>query len=74
MVNQGQLVLAVFLEITKERYCTRFQKMWGLKTNEAEVLAISEALRIYYHSFQVSLIIESDSFNVVSWAKAFKGP
>ena len=73
MVNQGRLVLVVFLEITKERWCTFFKKMWRLKTNEAKILAILEALCIYCRSFQVSLIIESDSFNVVSWAKAFKG-
>ena len=35
-------------------------------SNEAEALAVLEALRICCRSFKVSLIIESDSFNAVS--------
>lgn len=34
-------------------------------SNEAEVMSILEALRIFSHSFKGSLIVESDSSNVV---------
>lgn len=34
-------------------------------SNEAEVMAILEALRIFFRSFKGSLIVESDSSNVV---------
>lgn len=34
-------------------------------SNEAEVMAILEALRIFSRSFKGSLIVESDSSNVV---------
>lgn len=41
----------------------------GVKeSNEAEVLAIFEALRLFSRSFQAKLIVESDSSNTVKWA------
>lgn len=46
----------------------------GKDSNEAEILAILEAFCIYGRSFQFNLIVESDSFNVVSWARTFGGP
>lgn len=52
-----------------------FSKNMGVKdSNEAEVLAILEAIRICCRSFHISLIIETEFFNAVSWAKDVKGP
>lgn len=43
-----------------------FSKGVGIKdSNETEVLAVFEALRIFSHSFQGRLIVESDNFNAV---------
>lgn len=39
----------------------------GKDSNEAKVLAILEALRLFRVSFQQHLIVESKSFNVISW-------
>lgn len=39
----------------------------GKDSNEAKVLAILEALRLFRVSFQPHLIVESKSFNVISW-------
>lgn len=36
-------------------------------TNDVEILAILEAIRIYVSSFQESLIVESDYSNAISW-------
>lgn len=36
-------------------------------SNEAEVLAILEALRIFPHHFQAIIIVESNSSNAISW-------
>lgn len=36
-------------------------------SNEAEVLAILEALRIYLGSLDKSLIMENDTSNAISW-------
>eukprot|EP00268_Persea_americana_P021089 TRINITY_DN21101_c0_g1_i1.p1 TRINITY_DN21101_c0_g1~~TRINITY_DN21101_c0_g1_i1.p1 ORF type:complete len:199 (+),score=31.91 TRINITY_DN21101_c0_g1_i1:157-753(+) len=45
-----------------------FSKSVGVRdSNEAEVLAILEALRILSSSFQGCLIVESDSSNGISW-------
>lgn len=52
-------------------------KYVGIKdSNEAEVLAILEALRIFSRSFRGLSIVESDSSNVISWVKDLldKGP
>lgn len=52
-----------------------FSKNVGIKdSNEAEILAILEALRIYHRPFQYPLVVESDSMNAVYWARSFKGP
>lgn len=41
----------------------------GVKdSNEAKILAILEASRIYARSFQEFLIVESDLINAISWA------
>lgn len=37
-------------------------------------LAILEALRIYCTSYQQSLVVESESFNAISWVKSSRGP
>lgn len=48
----------------KERYwCLSLSR----NPNEGEALAILEALRIYSSSFHVSLLMESDSLNAISW-------
>ena len=52
-----------------------FSKHVGIKdSNEAEVLAILEALHIYRSSCKESLIVESGYFNAISWVKSCKGP
>lgn len=48
-----------------------FSKHVGVKdSKKAEVKAILEALRIFSHSFQESLIVESDSLNAISWVSS----
>ena len=45
-----------------------FSKSVGIRNfNEAEVIAILEALRIFSASFHGPLLVESDSANVVGW-------
>ena len=45
-----------------------FTRNVGMKeSNEAEVLAILQALQIFSSSFQGRLIVESDSSNAISW-------
>lgn len=52
-----------------------FSKHVGIKdSNEAEISAILEAFCIYCLSFQLSLIVESDSIYAVSWARTLIGP
>ena len=52
-----------------------FSKHVGMKySNEAEVLAILEALHIYQFFFHHYLIVASDSVNAISWVKSPKGP
>ena len=52
-----------------------FSKHVGIKdSNEAKVLAILEAPRIYRSSYNQALIVESDSANAITWMKAFRGP
>lgn len=44
-----------------------FSEEEGIRdSNEVEVLAISEVLRIFSRSFHGRLIVESDSYNVIS--------
>lgn len=43
-------------------------------SNQAKVLAILEALRIYSSSFMNSLIVKSDMANTVSWVNSLRGP
>ena len=53
-----------------------FSKNVGIKeSNEAKVLAILEALRIFSFTLKENLIVESDSSNAIRWAsKAERGP
>lgn len=52
----------------------QFSKHIGIRdSNEAELMAIIEALRIYSRSFQAMLIAESDSYNVISWVSCPDG-
>ena len=52
-----------------------FSKHVGLKdSNEAEVLAILEARRIFHTSFHHYLIVEIDSTKAISWVKSLRGP
>ena len=51
-----------------------FSKNVGIKeSNEAEVLAILEALRIFSSTFKESLIVESDSSNAIRWVSKVEG-
>lgn len=49
------------------RICNLSLNLWELKTNEAKILAILEALRIVAYSFHGLLIDESDSTNFIHW-------
>ena len=53
-----------------------FSSYIGVKdSNEAEILAIHEALKLYKVSFNHPLIVESDSLNAISWVTNLaKGP
>ena len=52
-----------------------FFKHVGIKdSDEVEVLAILEALRIYQTIYQQNVIVESDSANGISWVKSMEGP
>ena len=52
-----------------------FSKHVGIKdSNEAEILAILEALRIIHTLQHHVLIVESDLANAISWVKSLKGP
>ena len=47
----------------------------GIKDcNEAEVMAVLEALRIYHTLFQHFLIVERDSARAISWVESLRGP
>ena len=50
-----------------EVFCLFFKGVGVRDSNEAGVLAILEALRIFSRLLQGSLIVESDSFNAISW-------
>lgn len=43
-------------------------------SNEAELLAILEALHIFNTLYQNLLIVERDSSNAISWVNSFFGP
>lgn len=46
-----------------------------MESNEAEVVAILEALRIFASSsFQDLLIVDSDSLNAITWVLSAKFP
>lgn len=52
-----------------------FSKHVGIRgSSEAEVLAILEALPIFNTSYQHHLIVETDSFNVISWVNSSSDP
>ena len=53
-----------------------FSKNVGIKeSNEAKVLAILEALRIFSFTLKENLIVESDSSNAIRWvSKVERGP
>ncbi|XXG58395.1 hypothetical protein AAC387_Pa04g0713 [Persea americana] len=51
-----------------------FSKNVGIKEpNETKVLAILEALRLFFSSFREELLMESDSSNAVSWISSNEG-
>lgn len=67
-VNRIPWVSMGFCIMKKGRFFDCLLKMWGLRnSNEAEVLVILEALRIFSWLFQGSLIVKSDTFNAISW-------
>ena len=52
-----------------------FSKHVGIRdSNEADVLAILEALCIYMNSYQCRLIVERDSSSAITWVNSFRGP
>ena len=47
--------------------------MWGVKdSNEAEVLAILEALHVYSGSFLKEFRMKNDSLNAISWVNSMQ--
>lgn len=51
-----------------------FSKSIGVKdSNEARVLAILEAHRMFVRAYETKLIVESDSSNVISWVAGSNG-
>lgn len=40
------------------------------ESNEAEFIAIKEALKVHRGSFQKKLIIEGETLNTIHWAKS----
>lgn len=59
--------LVAFFTTIRGKCCFMFSKHVGCKeSNEAEVLAILKALRIFSHCFQDKVIVESDLANAIS--------
>lgn len=64
--------IGAVLRNSKGDVLAMFFKCVGAKYfNEVEVLAILEVLRIFKSSFQESLIMESDSSNIIHWVSLF---
>lgn len=73
--KQGLASIGGVLRNHKGEVMYMFSKHVGIKdSNEAEVLVILEALRIYHPFCHHYLIVESDSANAIFWVKALKGP
>lgn len=74
-VKPGLAGIRGTLRIHKGKVLYMFSKHVGFKeSNEAEVQAILEALRLYHSSYQLYLIVESDSTNAIYWVKSLSGP
>lgn len=59
----------------REKYCIHSQSFVGIQdSNEAKILSILEALRIFCSLYQQLLILESDSSNAISWVTSFNFP
>lgn len=58
--------MGLCLAISREGVDFFFKSIGIRDSNMAEVLAILEAIRIYFNLFLKSLIIESDSSNAIS--------
>lgn len=75
--TRGKLVLAGIggvLRYNKGDVLLLFSKKVELKeSNEAKVMAILEAFRLFISSFQAGLIIESDSSNSIGWISSYEG-
>ena len=72
----GPAVIGGILRNYKGEVLFMFSKYIGIKdSNEAEVLAILEALRIFVSNNFHSIVVESDSLNAISWTFCLKkGP
>ena len=61
------------LHNTKGKVLLRFSKhAYVCNCNEVEVLAILEALPLYPRNFHGGFIVESDSFNMMTWVSNLK--
>lgn len=66
--SRGGQVLVVFFVTTTILLCSLSPPSLVLKDlNEAEILAILEAIRLFNVSFWQPLIMECDSLNAISW-------
>lgn len=75
MGNWGQLELGGVLRNQNGEVLYMFSKHLGIKdSNEAEMMAILEALCIYRDTFQFNHIVENNSINAISWARTYRGP
>lgn len=79
--TKGKLGLAHIVGVLrnhKGEVLYMFSKHVEIKdSNEVDVLAILEALRIYRSSYHQSLTVESDSShstNAIAWMESFRGP
>lgn len=74
MVNWGRLEVGGVLRNQNGEVLYMFSKHLGIKdSNEAEMMAILEALCIYCDTFQFNHIVENDSINAISWARNTEG-
>ena len=65
--NWGRQVLVVYFAIARVRFYLCFLSSGCCESNEAEVLAILEALRCFSRLFHGELIVESDYSNAIAW-------
>lgn len=66
-VSWGQRKLEECFEIAKVRCYLCSQRAWEFHSNEEEVLAILEELKLFSRNYGGALILASDSSNAIAW-------